>query len=93
MDDLTPEFLANTTLSREIAMLRQSISRLFEYSRSEDCTAVEASHTLAALASASARLANLLRTSKYLQENSGDFGSILHQALKEVNEELGRKHE
>jgi hypothetical protein len=87
MDDISPEFLANTTLSLEIAMLRQSIARLFEYSRSDDCTAIEAAHTLAALASASARLANLLRTAKYLGDNQDSVSQALHQALKELTAE------
>ena len=87
MDDISPEFLADTSLNQEIAMLRQSISRLFEYSRSEDCTAVDAAHTLAALASASARLANLLRTAKYLLGDQSEVGQALHEALKELNAE------
>ena len=77
-------------LQDEIDMLRVTIRRVFDLATDETLDLEASSRALGTLGVASTRLAGLLNTQKLLYGKQDEVMLALHQAIKEVNEELRR---
>lgn len=77
-------------LQDEIDMLRITIRRVFDLATDKTLDLESSSRALGTLGVASTRLAGLLSTQKLLYGKQDEVMLALHQAIKEVNEELRR---
>jgi hypothetical protein len=78
-------------LQDEIALMRVTIRRVFEFAVEEAADLKTWAQALAVLGAASSRLANLLRTEKLLDDGSSEVASALSQALDQMLKDLGQE--
>ena len=78
-------------LGDEIALMRVTIRRVFDFANDNAGDLDSWTGTLSALGAASTRLAGMLRTQKLLGASDSDALSALSQALGEVTREFGCK--
>ena len=73
----------------EIALVRVTIRRVFEYADTEAESLADWEAALNTLGASSIRLAGLLRTQKLLTGSGGDVVSLISEAIGEISHELG----